>query len=344
MSDPLESPPESPTAGSGLARRLALGAVLGLAVYAALALWADLDGLGAALTQIPGMRVAEALGLAFAGYLVRFIRWERYRLRLGIQLKRGTSLLIFLAGFAGTVSPGKLGEALKSWLVREVEGSPLTRTAPIVLAERITDLLALLVLIAIGGLASHPEFAWIFWGTLAICAAVIIPLAWPALGSRCLRMLAALPGIGRLAPHAERAQQSTALLMAPKELALAMLPAMLAWSLEALAFQRLCSPFLESGPAYSFALFAFALPLVAGALAIFTPGGLGVTEGLMTGMLVEHFTAAGLAAKAAGGAAVASTMVTRLCTLWFALGVGLIALLLFRRQRARLSKAPPAQV
>lgn len=314
-----------------------MGAALGLAVYAALALWADLDGLGAALTQIPGQRVAEALGLAFAGYLVRFVRWERYRLRLGIQLQRGTSLLIFLAGFAGTVSPGKLGEALKSWLVREVEGSPLSRTAPIVLAERITDLLALLVLIAIGGLASHPEYAWIFWGTLALCVALIMPLAWPALGRRCLRLLACMPGGARIAPHVERALESTALMMAPRELLLAMLPAMLAWSLEALAFQRLCSPFLESGPAYSFALFAFGLPLVAGALAIFTPGGLGVTEGLMTGLLVERYTTAGLTAQAAGGAAVASTMVTRLCTLWFAMGVGVVALLIFRRQRARIT-------
>lgn len=339
MSEASEAPP----AAGSMARRLALGAALGLAVYAALALWADLDGLGAALTQIPGQRVAEALGLAFAGYLVRFVRWERYRLRLGIQLQRGTSLLIFLAGFAGTVSPGKLGEALKSWLVREVEGSPLSRTAPIVLAERITDLLALLVLIAIGGLASHPEYAWIFWGTLALCAALIVPLAWPALGRRCLRLLANLPGGARVAPHAERALGSTALLMAPRELLLAMLPAMLAWSLEALAFQRICSPFLESGPAYSFALFAFGLPLVAGALAIFTPGGLGVTEGLMTGLLVEHYSSAGMAAQAASGAAVASTMVTRLCTLWFALGVGVIALLLFRRQRARITANRVAQ-
>lgn len=336
MSEPA---PAAASAGGGapptsrFGRRLAAGALVGLVVYGLLALWADLDGLARALRQLPLARVAEALGLASLGYLARFVRWERYRLRLGVRLGRGTSLLIFLSGFAGTVSPGKLGEALKSWLVREVDGSPLSRTAPIVLAERITDLLALLILIAIGGLGSHPEFAWMFWATLGVCAALIVPLAWPALAKRCMAPISVLPGAAKLTPRMDRALDSTAVLMAPKELPLAILPALAAWGLEALAFQRLASPFFAAGPDYPFALFAFCLPLVAGAVAIFTPGGLGVTEGLMATLLVERLTLGGLASGVAGGAAAAITMVTRLCTLWFALGVGLVALMLFRRTR-----------
>ena len=311
-----------------------MGAVLGLIVYAALALWTDFDGLLASLERLPPTRIFEALGLASLGYLARFVRWERYRNCLGIRMSRGTSLLVFLSGFAGTVSPGKLGEALKSWLVREVDGSPLGRSAPIVLAERITDLLALLMLIAIGGLGSHPEFAWMFWGTLGVCGALIVPLAWPAIAKRCMGPLVALPGGERLTPHMNRALESTAQLMAPRELPLAILPAMVAWSLEALAFQRLASPFFDQGPAMSFALFAFCLPLVAGAVAIFSPGGLGVTEGLMAALLIEQFQAMGQTGQAAGSAA-AITMVTRLCTLWFAMAVGLVALFLFRRSAAQ---------
>lgn len=335
--EPAAAPPTS-----RFGRRLAAGALIGLVVYGLMALWADFDGLVRALRQLPPARVVEALLLASAGYLARFVRWERYRMRLGIQLQRGTSLMIFLAGFAGTVSPGKLGEALKSWLVREVDGSPLSRSAPIVVAERITDLLALLMLIAIGGLGSHPEYAWMFWATLAVCAALIVPLARPALAKRLMAPLALIPGTSKITPRVDRALDSTAVLMAPRELPLAILPALAAWGLEALAFQRLASPFFAVGPEYTFALFAFCLPLVAGAVAIFTPGGLGVTEGLMATLLVERLTVGGLAAGVAGGAAAAITMVTRLCTLWFALAVGLTALVLFRRSRGRAAPARPS--
>ncbi len=38
-----------------------------------------------------------------------------------------------------TISPGKLGEVLKSVFVRQVSGAPIARTAPAVVAERATD-------------------------------------------------------------------------------------------------------------------------------------------------------------------------------------------------------------
>jgi uncharacterized protein (TIRG00374 family) len=64
---------------------------------------------------------------------------------------------------------------------------------------------------------------------------------------------------------------------------------------------------------------------VAGALS-FLPGGLGVTEAGMLAMLGELATGCGRSVAAA------ATFVTRLCTLWFAVLVGIAALLIFARQ------------
>src|SRR3712207_7433508 len=38
-----------------------------------------------------------------------------------------------------TISPGKLGEVLKSVFIKDVAGPPVPRTAPAVVAERATD-------------------------------------------------------------------------------------------------------------------------------------------------------------------------------------------------------------
>jgi uncharacterized protein (TIRG00374 family) len=72
------------------------------------------------------------------------------------------------------------------------------------------------------------------------------------------------------------------------------------------------------------AIFAYSASTMAGALAML-PGGLGITEAGMTGLL-----------QALGGStmtkevATAATILTRLATLWFAVAIGLIALALYR--------------
>ena len=78
--------------------------------------------------------VAAACGLSFLNYCVRFLRWERYRALLGIRLSRWTSFRIYLSGLALTVTPGKLGEAFRAFLIEREDGTPVARSAPMVLA------------------------------------------------------------------------------------------------------------------------------------------------------------------------------------------------------------------
>jgi uncharacterized protein (TIRG00374 family) len=67
---------------------------------------------------------------------------------------------------------------------------------------------------------------------------------------------------------------------------------------------------------------------IAGALS-FLPGGLGVTEAGMTGLLTR------LGHGIDGAVAVGATFVTRVCTLWFAVLVGFVALLWLRRRTGK---------
>ena len=77
--------------------------------------------------------------------------------------------------------------------------------------------------------------------------------------------------------------------------------------------------------------YAFALSAVAGAVVVISPGGLGVTEGLLTGLLSRGYAAAGLAAGAARAPSPPPS--SPASALWFAMGLGLAALALHRRSR-----------
>ncbi len=331
----MTAPPTESPAASGqrnLGRSLAFGAVFGLVVLAVLAAWADVRGIGAALARFPIHVAGIACALSFANYGLRFVRWQRYLRVLGIEIPAGTSYLISLAGLAFTVSPGKLGEAYKSWLVRRVHGAPLHVTAPIVLAERFTDLLAFLVLIAIGGLTTSPEHAWIFWSVLAGCGVLLAFAVSAALQEFALGVVAKLPLGSKLAPKVRASLATVRALLAPQELVLPTLLATAGWGLECVGFWLVADAFAPGAIPLSYAAYTFALSAVAGAVLILFPGGLGPTEASLSALLAPRYVAAGLATEAARASAASATLVIRLCTLWFAVVVGAIAALIFRRR------------
>ncbi len=320
--------------------RIVLGMVLGVVVYGFMTLWSDVDSIREALHGFPLTLVPAAMGLSLLNYLLRFIRWEGYRKLLGVNLGVRDSFMIHLSGLALTVTPGKMGEAFKSILIREAEGSPLAHTAPIVIAERFTDLLGFLVLVAVGGLATAPEHAWVFWGTLALCAALIALIAWPAFTKLACEFLEHLPLLNRAAQGVRAMVASTRVLMSPSQLPLPTLVATLGWGLECTGFWLIANALCPAELPFLFAVYVFAISAVAGAVVLFTPGGLGVTEGLMTALTSSRMRTLGMAPAAATAAAVSATVLIRLCTLWFAMGLGVVALALYTHGRTGKAALP----
>ena len=60
------------------------------------------------------------------------------------------SLSVFMSGLVMSVTPGKMGELLKAYLVKQLTGTSISKTAPIIFVERITDFVSLM-LIALAG-------------------------------------------------------------------------------------------------------------------------------------------------------------------------------------------------
>lgn len=345
MSTPPDAPPPhalpssapSGDATARLVRPALLVAVAGVLVYGLFAFLTDARGVGVALSKFPPRILLAAIALSSANYVVRFVRWEMYCRRLGISLDRGTSFLIHLSGFALTVSPGKMGEAFKALLVRRVTGTPVAVSAPIVLAERFTDLLGFLVWIGVGAAAGQGGGAWIAGSALVLCTALFALVASRTLSGLLMRTLLRIGPLARAVPKLDAALSSSRVLLAPGAILVPTLLATLGWSCECFGFQLVASHFVEGGVPFAFAAYVFALSAVAGAVAFVTPGGLGVTEASMGGLLRARYVASGLEAGRAATSAVSAVIVTRLATLWFAVLVGFAALAVFRRRHGGLT-------
>lgn len=326
--------------GPKLKRRLFAGVLFGVVVYAAFALWADGPGIARSMKGFPLRWIAAACGLSTLNYCVRFLRWERYRAILGIRMPAIVSFRIYLAGLALTVTPGKMGEAFRSVLIRRQDGTPIARSAPMVVAERFTDLLGFLLLVAVGGIASQPDYLWVFWGTLALCAVLLVLVGSRKAGEAGVALWARLPWVGSFAEHARSALESSRELLRFQELFLPTLLSTVGWGLECCAFYLIAEALVPGAVDLEFATFTFALSAIVGAVLIVFPGGLGVTEASMGGLLTARFEAFGLASSAAAAQALSATFLIRLCTLWWAVVLGGAALFVHGRLERRAARLP----
>jgi uncharacterized membrane protein YbhN (UPF0104 family) len=293
-----------------LKRLAVLVVVLAFAVVVGLGLYADFGDLGDALGAFRWALFPAALSLTFVNYVVRFWRWEVYLRRLAIRVPLRRSFWIFFAGQTMTLSPGKVGEVLKSVLLKRSFGVPIRRSAPIVLAERITDGLGVVLIAAVaGGLAAGS------WEVIAVTV----------MGAAVLVLAVRLPLLDRFGPVAE-ARAAASELLGPGLLGGMTLVSAAAWFCECLA-AYVCVRGLGLDVSLADVSVAFSVAGLAGAIS-FVPGGLGVTEAGFTGLLR-------VLADVAPASAAAATVLTRLATLWFAVALGLVALAVDQRLTRR---------
>jgi uncharacterized protein (TIRG00374 family) len=315
----------------GLTRKIIIAALLGGLVFAGLALYGDVSKLRAAASGFSPGAVALGFGLAAGNYGLRIARWQYYLQCIDVSLPIAESSVVFLAGFVMSVTPGKVGEVFKSLLLYEARGVSIARTAPIVIAERLTDLIALVLLTALGSLAFEHGTIVAAAGAVLVSGMVTV-FAYRPLGEALLRLGERIGPIAKIAHKLHEAYESLLTMLRPGPLLFGTLLAVMAWGLECAALYVIVHGFPGLHMTWDAAVFAYAASTIVGALAML-PGGLGVTEAGMTG-LMQTLGGASMTKEVA----TAATILVRLATLWFAVAIGVVALTLFRMQQRRAAQ------
>jgi uncharacterized protein (TIRG00374 family) len=306
---------------------VAIAVVIGAGAYVMIG---DIREVGDRLGSFAWSAFAAAIGLALANYGVRFLRWMIYLRQQAVTVPLSSSLLVFGAGLSLSITPGKLGELVKSFLLRELHGIPARRTAPIVIAERVTDLIALIILAMIG-VAVYGVMIELVIASAALVGMGLVLLAWPRPTRALIGLVTRPRRLQRFREPLHDLYGGLATLCRPRTLALATALAVPAWAAECVGFAAIVNGFPGAHVELGLAMVIYASTTIAGALS-FLPGGLGVTEGAMTILLVQS------AAALDRPTALDATLLTRLATLWFAVVLGLACLAAARARVAKLAK------
>ena len=242
--------------------------------YLAFAIWSGWRDVVAAAAEVGVVGMAAALALSLVNYGLRFCRWQAYLAAMEHPVPGWPSLKIYLAGFALTTTPGKTGETLRGLLLKRWH-MPYQKSLAAFLSERLSDLLAV-VLLTLAGLALYPAARpLVLAGALAVVAAFVVLASERVLG----RLRNAVAGGGRW--HQLLRQVFDILLQArrchtPALLAAATVLSLVAWAAEAWAFHLILG-WMGLDMPFAFAVFVYAIAMLAGALS-FMPGGLGGAE------------------------------------------------------------------
>jgi uncharacterized protein (TIRG00374 family) len=279
--------------------------------------------------------VLFAIILSFTNYVFRFFKWHIFTKSLKLDIPVTRNFQIFIAGLSLSITPAKVGEAIRAFLLKKSISSDLSKGLASTFSERLIDLLAVTFL-ALGGIlvigtqqsiSYMPILVLILFGILfSVLVFVFDPLysifsyffhikLWSGVGIRL-----------------DKFRGDVDITFHYKAFLSALCLGILGWACEGLGFFLLAQN-LGISIGIEAAIFIYATSSLLGALS-FLPGGLGAVEVSMELFLANLLI---ISAPLAG----ALIIVTRMTTLWFGVALGVVVLLIVTKnieKRTQLSE------
>jgi uncharacterized protein (TIRG00374 family) len=292
-----------------------------MVAFACVAAIGDSEKLRSALARVDSSLFLSLIGLALLNYLLRAVRFQLFARRIGVKVPFPWMFLYYVAGFAMSATPGKIGELLRLWLIRRRYGYSIEHCMPLQIVDRACDVVASLALCiaAIGVFSSYSTF--VFFGA-AVSVLGTVMLAYPVFLLALINVAyKTLARWGRPLARLRRIVRKTSTLFTPRIFLIALGLSALGWGAECVAFD-ICIQAISGAGNLTRATFIYTFANLIGGIS-FLPGGVGSTELSMAGLLVASGTML--------EDAVTATAIIRVGTLWFGLVIGMGATLTILR-------------
>jgi glycosyltransferase 2 family protein len=315
---------------SRMIRGLVLAALISGLVYAALLAFSDAAEVIAALRAFELPTILVVLALSTTGFVVRSVRWGLLMRMAGHPVAFTDAVYLQMSGLTMSVSPGRVGEALKAWLAKNLSGMPMSTGIALVFAERVADLAGVLLL-SLGGLS----LAGIgLWGIPAIIGALLLGSAVAGSSRFHGIVLRVASRVKWASMHRDALEAMSATIRVSlrwRTLVWSAAMSATSWGLEGIAFALSLRALGFDDVSVAALVSVFAVSTILGVLTLL-PGGIGLTEASLVGILMT------LGVDAASASA--ATLVIRVATLWWGIVLGWMVLASRPRTFGQLMFAP----
>ncbi|MGQ9887580.1 MAG: lysylphosphatidylglycerol synthase transmembrane domain-containing protein [Aggregatilineales bacterium] len=318
--------------------RIIAGLAIGFVIYASLLLLINTEALVAELQNFPWVLLAPVILLKFGSWFFRFLEWHYFLSVVGARdrLALFDSIVLFISGFSMAVSPGKAAEVLKAVVLKAKTGVLIAAGTSVVIAERVVDGLAVIVLAFIALLLAGDSinlggFAPLIYLSTGLLAAGLVAVRIRWLAHFFLEQCKRLPVVRRLHAWLVTFYESSYEIFKPRHLLPTTAFGMIAALGDAIGFVVILVGFgLE--PTWTLFLQAVVIICLSSAIGALSgvPNGAGITEVSVGTMLIVIVAPQNPALTPAVAAAVA--LVEGFFHKWFRVLVGLAVGMTFRRR------------
>ena len=256
------------------------------------------------------------LSLISLNWIVRFYRWHILLKNSNIHVPIKNNFIIYLASLSLSITPGQIGELIKSEFLKKQFKIPRSKTLPIIFIEKFYDLMGVLIASIIG--------IWYFEGGsyLISIGVILLVLIFVLILSRSIfeKLLLLICKIKFFSKYQKNFLESYNVLRNSLKTKIGLKSIILSfifWVIQGVAVYFILLALGINELNFLIATSANAISVLIGALS-FVPGGLGVTEASMGGLLSLQGIEISFA--------LITAVIIRIFTSWYTVVAGFIAL------------------
>ena len=293
---------------------LVLVAVIG--IYAIFLFISDFSIISEKISNFKINYLPLILFFVSASWTPLFIKWHFLLKNCEIHVPLKKSILVFLSGPAFEITPGQIGALVKSQILKTSSNIPRTKTVPIIVVEKVYDLIGAVLASIIGIVILGMEPYLIITAILVLVTIFFFVYYRPAseiFFKQITKRKFFSKYVENISDFYEIVHKSTNVKVAT----ICILLALTYWFMVSAAAYYTLIAFDINILDYLKVLAIYATSTLLGAIS-FIPAGIGITEGSITGL----FTLNGIDVSTA---LILSVMI-RVLTLWYTVGVGFVAL------------------
>ena len=254
--------------------------------YTIFTLITDIQKISNEFASIDIFYIPLILGFHFLAMGIRSIRQKVFFDSLNIKLSTKQNIKLYFAGMSLMVTPGGSGELIKNRILKEKFGHSYTKTIPVLLAEKYHNMLSVIPILFFFLLFKESYEILTITSIIAVILFCIFLIVKNQ--KLCLNTMSKIPRkwvLKEIPDNASSFYDSLLILFKGKTLFSGLSIGIIAWLADAVAIY-FCFLAFDLNFDFIYTTLTNFAPMVVGTI-LFIPGGLGVLELGMTGLLLQ---------------------------------------------------------
>ena len=254
--------------------------------YTIFSLITDIQKISNEFASINIFYIPLILGFHFLAMGIRSIRQKVFFNSLNIKLSTKQNIKLYFAGMSLMVTPGGSGELIKNRILKEKFGHSYTKTIPVLLAEKYHNMLSVIPILFFFLLFKESYEILTITSIIAVILFCIFLIVKNQ--KLCLNTMSKIPRkwiLKEIPDNASSFYDSLLILFKGKTLFSGLSIGIIAWLADAVAIY-FCFLAFDLNFDFIYTTLTNFAPMIVGTI-LFIPGGLGVLELGMTGLLLQ---------------------------------------------------------